>query len=591
MAAVAVPVLIHLLLRQRPRVRPWAAMRWLQAAAKIAERRYRLTNLLLLLLRCLAVVLIALAVARPTLVGMGSGERLVLVVDATASMGARGSDPGPLATAKAALLAAAPEVRSAALVVVAQQAQVLADGPLPQVLEALGRVEASEIPGGLDRLAETNNSAVLAQVIGPGADVLMVSDFQQDDGAQAVALCANRCRSVARWQVGAAAPNALLTSVAAVGDAEPGQPGEISLEVVGPLRGAAVAVDDGGFLGASVPAAGAAVLRLVTPPLAAGEHRIRVRIEDEGLVYDNLLELPLTVRPAVPVLVVQERQDYLGAAFAADPRLLISRAVRPAALTSEPLPDGGLVALRSPIVDGARLAAWVRRGGVVWARLPLLAEDANLRELLAGVAVTADTVTGGEFLSGDADCDEVLRLGRRERVLRATLPATASVLLRAGSAPLVALVPAGQGALVVELDDLAGDASFVARGTTPVWAGRVVRRVTSRLQAPARWQAGAPAPAAGTLERGGRSVPVAKGELLLLPPGLWRNGDSRVIVLPSREEGRIDRAVAPGTLTALDQALPRRPGRDWGLPLALAALMVVLLEGLLAAWAGRRYGG
>ena len=48
-SAIAVPILIHLLLRQRPRPRPWAAMRWLLAAAQAAQRRYRLTNLLLLL--------------------------------------------------------------------------------------------------------------------------------------------------------------------------------------------------------------------------------------------------------------------------------------------------------------------------------------------------------------------------------------------------------------------------------------------------------------------------------------------------------------------------------------------------------------
>ena len=55
-AAVMVPVLIHLLLRQRPRPRPWAAMRWLQAAMQRAQRRYKLTNLLLLLLRCLIIL-------------------------------------------------------------------------------------------------------------------------------------------------------------------------------------------------------------------------------------------------------------------------------------------------------------------------------------------------------------------------------------------------------------------------------------------------------------------------------------------------------------------------------------------------------
>ena len=103
LAAVAVPILIHLLLRERPRPRPWAAMRWLLAAHREASRRWRLTNLLLLLLRCLAVALLALAVARPALPGLGGGAHLVIIVDRSASMGPRGADPGPLAAAQAAL--------------------------------------------------------------------------------------------------------------------------------------------------------------------------------------------------------------------------------------------------------------------------------------------------------------------------------------------------------------------------------------------------------------------------------------------------------------------------------------------------------
>lgn len=589
-AAVAVPVLIHLLLRQRPKPRPWAAMRWLLAAAQAAQRRYRLTNLLLLLLRCLAILLIALAVARPSIMGMGGGERLVLVVDISASMGARGTEPGPLALVKAALDQTPPSVSTAALVAVGQQVQVLADGPRAAVLEAVARLEASGIPGGLDRVADAAGSAVLSQVITSGSDVLLISDFQQDDGTRAVALCQGRCRSVARWCVGIAAPNALITGATVTGDAVPNQPGEVTIAVAGPVRGAAVAVDDGPFLAAPAIAAGSASLRLITPPLAEGAHRVRLRIDDDGLAYDNQVELPLLVRPAIPVLVVQERIDYLGAALAADPRSLASRSVRPAAAATEALPDHGLVALRAPLADASRLADWVRAGGVLWAPWRILADDARLRPLVAGVNLASDTVAGGEFQSGAADLDEVLRTGRRERVLRSALPATATVLLRAGAAPLVAVVPAERGAVIIELDDLAGDNAFVARGTTPAWVARTVRQMTARPTAPRSWQAGTPAPVATTLTRNGRSQALDQGAPLLIPPGLWRDAQGPVVVLPSREEGRLDRTMPTGAVANLEQALPRQPGRDWGLPLAVAALLIVLVEGLVAAWAGRRYG-
>jgi hypothetical protein len=93
-ALLAVPLVIHLLNRQRFRRRPWAAMEFLLAAYKKQRRRLRRENLLLLLLRCLIPVVLALAIARPLLrddrlvgaLGSGSAHH-VFVIDATGSTG------------------------------------------------------------------------------------------------------------------------------------------------------------------------------------------------------------------------------------------------------------------------------------------------------------------------------------------------------------------------------------------------------------------------------------------------------------------------------------------------------------------------
>jgi len=61
----AVPLIIHLLNRQRFRRRDWAAMEYLLRAFRKQRRRLRMENLLLLLLRCLIPVCLAMAVARP----------------------------------------------------------------------------------------------------------------------------------------------------------------------------------------------------------------------------------------------------------------------------------------------------------------------------------------------------------------------------------------------------------------------------------------------------------------------------------------------------------------------------------------------
>lgn len=64
-AAIAAPIIIWLLTRYRYRTIDWAALEFLLRAVKKQQRRLRLENLILLLLRCLLLVLFAMVLARP----------------------------------------------------------------------------------------------------------------------------------------------------------------------------------------------------------------------------------------------------------------------------------------------------------------------------------------------------------------------------------------------------------------------------------------------------------------------------------------------------------------------------------------------
>ena len=94
----AVPLVIHLLNRQRYKRRPWAAMEFLLAAYRKQRRRLRTENLLLLLLRCLIPIVLALAIARPILRDsiaaplVGGSAHHVLVLDHSYSMALRPPD-------------------------------------------------------------------------------------------------------------------------------------------------------------------------------------------------------------------------------------------------------------------------------------------------------------------------------------------------------------------------------------------------------------------------------------------------------------------------------------------------------------------
>ncbi len=64
---VALPILAHLLNRYQVKHTDWAAMQFLNKNVRVRSRQLRLQDILLLLLRCLALLLIVFALARPVL--------------------------------------------------------------------------------------------------------------------------------------------------------------------------------------------------------------------------------------------------------------------------------------------------------------------------------------------------------------------------------------------------------------------------------------------------------------------------------------------------------------------------------------------
>lgn len=106
MAAISIPVLIHLLNRRRYRRVPWAAMRFLKISVDQNQRRMRLEDWILLLLRCAVVALLASLLARPVLEGVsgvpGSKVAAAIIVDNSASMGSQEGGVTRLALAREA---------------------------------------------------------------------------------------------------------------------------------------------------------------------------------------------------------------------------------------------------------------------------------------------------------------------------------------------------------------------------------------------------------------------------------------------------------------------------------------------------------
>jgi alpha-D-ribose 1-methylphosphonate 5-triphosphate synthase subunit PhnH len=175
----AVPVALHLLGR-RPRVQvPFAAVRLLERMPAEQTRRRRVRDLLLLALRVAALVLLALAFARPYVAGAahaGGAATIVVAVDCSFSMSA----PGQFDRARSAARAAVSEVPAAtpvALVSFDDEASVVLKPTTDRAAleQAIGRLH----PG----YGATSYSAALAraaEIVGPNAGrAVVVTDLQR----------------------------------------------------------------------------------------------------------------------------------------------------------------------------------------------------------------------------------------------------------------------------------------------------------------------------------------------------------------------------------------------------------------------------
>jgi hypothetical protein len=89
---IASPIIIHLLAKKRIKRTLWAAMKYLKIVVEKNQKRLTLEDLILLILRCLVLIALALAMARPSFKQGGFGgfggsnEAAIILLDNSASM-------------------------------------------------------------------------------------------------------------------------------------------------------------------------------------------------------------------------------------------------------------------------------------------------------------------------------------------------------------------------------------------------------------------------------------------------------------------------------------------------------------------------
>lgn len=204
--AVASPILIHILSRRRFRKIPWAAMEFLLVAQKRNRRRVRLEQLILLALRCLAVFLIAMMIARPfvrpgtamALLGTGARTERLVVLDDSFSMlyrapGSIGSGQSVFEQGTAAVgrlakwLAGESEADSLTLVLTSRPEVVslalpsLTEPNLLRLHDHLASLSASHRPADMSATLAAAANLIRARPTQANTYVYVVSDFQRRD--------------------------------------------------------------------------------------------------------------------------------------------------------------------------------------------------------------------------------------------------------------------------------------------------------------------------------------------------------------------------------------------------------------------------
>lgn len=171
-AAIAIPILIHLLLRQRRRPVMWGAMRFLIEAYRRQKQRLRLEQWLLLAARCLLVALVGMALARPLLQSAGllagpTGRSVYVLLDNGLASGAREGDAAETAAlerhkagARAILSSLGPADRAGLILLggPAMPIVVPASADIAAVTRLVDEAEATDAPtdlaGAFDRVAQ-----------------------------------------------------------------------------------------------------------------------------------------------------------------------------------------------------------------------------------------------------------------------------------------------------------------------------------------------------------------------------------------------------------------------------------------------------
>lgn len=366
LAAAAAPILLHLWNRRKFRERRWAAMRFLVEAIRKNQRRIRIEQWLLLAIRCLLVIFVVLAMAKPFLEGLGNvipGRRThrVLVLDSSLSMGRSVADAGggssrfdQAKTVAERLVGDSRRGDAVSLVLMGDPPRVVIGDPSPNLAEVQKEIEelvlthgATDLEASFEAIDRALDASPIAQ-----KEVIILTDLQATswrarggEGDGEASGEEGLKRIIERLE--ARGPRSVVIDLGREGEENRAI---VNLEVLSPVVTPSKTVLVRATVHNFGPSRADGVrVRLTTDDrvgpeqlvdlpvgedvpvvfnqrfAAAGDHVIEASIDEDALTLDDRRRLVVPVRESVGVLLVdgdakaepfQAETDYLAAALA-----------------------------------------------------------------------------------------------------------------------------------------------------------------------------------------------------------------------------------------------------------------------------------
>lgn len=320
LAAIAVPVIIHLIHRERKAVIEFPSLMFLERIPYRSVRRQKIRHLLLLILRCIAIALLVAAFARPfferrhTAIGTTGAREVVILLDRSASMGYGNRWEKAKAAAKKIVAGISP-TDHATLVLFAEDASVANDptAPAERINTALSAAKLSSEATRYAPALKLASQIITASTL-PRREVVLISDYQKVGWANHNEIGFPQGTVITPVDLGsAAAPNVAVAQVTTSRDST-GERDHVTvaarlINTGATAKSIAATLSVGGrdvqTSRVDMPASGAQQVAFSSIAVPSGATKGAVRITADSLPQDDVLNFTIAPDEAVSVLVVE----------------------------------------------------------------------------------------------------------------------------------------------------------------------------------------------------------------------------------------------------------------------------------------------